>query len=160
MKKLVQNISVLIMVCLLLVGTGGLNIYHYCCDACEEYGHQIFNTITCEEVHSHHHCSDHHCSHDSHSNDVVSDNVDDICSHLVAHAKHCDVHHMDVFSDFTPDSQNISVDVPLFSFVLFEVGNKVDTQITLYNNFLSSISDAPPLSDGRSIIVRKNSYLI
>ncbi|MGM9794825.1 MAG: hypothetical protein ACI3ZZ_01195 [Candidatus Aphodosoma sp.] len=162
MKKWVQNISVLLMAGLILFGIGGLNIYHYCCDACEEYGHNIFTTISCEEVHAHHHCSDHHCSdsHCNHNHSLVNDNKNDICSHLTAHAKHCDVHHIEVFSELSSYSQDFSIDAPQPTMLLYIVENKFDIEASIDDYPLFTLSNAPPIFDGRAIIVRKNSYLI
>ena len=165
MKKCVRNIFVLVMACFILFGMGGLNIYHYCCDACEEYGHNIFTTISCEEVHSLHHCSEHHytdahCCDKEHTKSFVGENKSDICTHLTSHAKHCDVHHVDVFTELYSHSQDFHIDAPIALFVMYIIDNNSDIQFSSISKSLYNYSDSPPVFDGRAIIVRKNSYLI
>ena len=140
--------------------SGGLNIYHYCCDACQEHGHDIFQNISCEEVHAEHHCSEDDCHHSHHDHARVIENTNDLCAHLTANSAHCDVHHIEApyFSHFNTTKVNIVS--PLVA-ILEPIHN---TQLvihsyehTFFNN--NGIPIAHDLS-GRAIIVRKSAYLI
>ncbi|MBO5085921.1 MAG: hypothetical protein J6B65_01640, partial [Paludibacteraceae bacterium] len=84
MKKCALQIVSLCIAIFIAYISGGLNIYHYCCDACEEHGHDIFQTISCEEVHESHHCSDDDCQHSHYNHTRIIENQDDLCAHLMA----------------------------------------------------------------------------
>ena len=138
---------------------GGLNIYHYCCDACREHGHDIFQTISCEEVHASHHCSDDDCQHSHHNHTRIIENQDDLCAHLMANSDHCDVHHIDApyFSQFNPLKVNIVS--PLVA--IFETIH--NSQFIIHDYEYEALDyDIPIVQNltGRAIIVRKSAYLI
>ena len=138
---------------------GGLNIYHYCCDACREHGHDIFQTISCEEVHASHHCSDDDCQHSHHNHTRIIENQDDLCAHLMANSDHCDVHHIDApyFSQFNPLKVNIVS--PLVA--IFETIH--NSQFIIHDYEYEALDyDIPIVYNltGRAIIVRKSAYLI
>ena len=138
---------------------GGLNIYHYSCDACREHGHDIFQTISCEEVHASHHCSDDDCQHSHYNHTRIIENQDDLCAHLMADSDHCDVHHIDApyFSQFNPLKVNIVS--PLVA--IFETIH--NSQFIIHDYEYEALDyDIPIVQNltGRAIIVRKSAYLI
>ena len=138
---------------------GGLNIYHYCCDACRKHGHDIFQTISCEEVHASHHCSDDDCQHSHYNHTRIIENQDDLCAHLMADSDHCDVHHIDApyFSQFNPLKVNIVS--PLVA--IFETIH--NSQFIIHDYEYEALDYDDPIVHnltGRAIIVRKSAYLI
>ena len=160
MKKYALQIISLCLAVFIVCISGGLNIYHYCCDACQEHGHDIFQNISCEEVQAEHHCSEDDCHHSHHDHARVIENTNDLCAHLTANSAHCDVHHIEApyFSHFNTTKVNIVS--PLVA-ILEPIHN---TQLvihsyehTFFNN--NGIPIAHDLS-GRAIIVRKSAYLI
>ena len=160
MKKYALQIVSLCLALFIAYISGGLNIYHYCCDACEEYGHDIFQTISCEEVHTSHHCSDDDCHHEHHNHTRVIENRDDLCAHLMSDSAHCDVHHIEApyFSQFNPLKMNIVS--PLVAILPISMHN---AQCTMHNIECKMQSEAIPLVQiltGRAIIVLKSAYLI
>ena len=139
--------------------SGGLNIYHYCCDACEEHGHDIFQTISCEEVHESHHCSDDDCHHEHHNHTRIIENRDDLCAHLMASSAHCDVHHVEApyFSQSNPLKVNFVS--PLVA-IIEAIHN---SQSIIHNHEYKTLDyDIPIIHNltGRAIIMRKSAYLI
>ena len=139
--------------------SGGLNIYHYCCDACEEYGHDIFQTISCEEVHTSHHCSNDDCHHEHHNHTRVIENRDDLCAHLMANSAHCDVHHVEV--PYFSQSNHLKVNLVLPLVAIIEIIH--NSQFIIHNYEYSFINNGVPIAhnlSGRAIIVRKSAYLI
>ena len=78
MKKCALQIVSFCLAMFIAYICGGLNIYHYCCDACKEHGHDIFQTISCEEVHASHHCSDDDCHHSHHNHTRIIENQDGV----------------------------------------------------------------------------------
>ena len=139
--------------------SGGLNIYHYCCDACEEHGHDIFQTISCEEVHASHHCSDDDCHHEHHNHTRIIENRDDLCAHLMASSAHCDVHHVEApyFSQSNPLKVNFVS--PLIA-IIEAIHN---SQFIIHNHEYEALDYDIPITHnltGRAIIVHKSAYLI
>ncbi|MBQ8721731.1 MAG: hypothetical protein IJY67_06255 [Paludibacteraceae bacterium] len=159
MKKCALQIVSLCIAIFIAYISGGLNIYHYCCDACKERGHDIFQTISCEEVHASHHCSDDDCHHSHHNHTRIIENQDDLCAHLMANSDHCDVHHIDApyFSQFNPLKVNIVS--PLVA--IFETIHNSQFIIHDYE-YEARDYDIPIVQNltGRAIIVRKSAYLI
>ena len=159
MKKCALQIVSLCIAIFIAYISGGLNIYHYCCDACEEHGHDIFQTISCEEVHESHHCSDDDCQHSHYNHTRIIENQDDLCAHLMADSDHCDVHHIDApyFSQFNPLKVNIVS--PLVA--IFETIHNSQFIIHDYE-YEARDYDIPIVQNltGRAIIVRKSAYLI
>ena len=160
MKKYVLQIFSLCLAIFIAYISGGLNIYHYCCDACKEHGHDIFQTISCEEVHAEHHCTEDDCHHDHHNHTRVIENRDDLCAHLMANSAHCDVHHIEApyFSHFNTTKVNIVS--PLVAIIETIHNSQVvvrDYEYTFFNK--NGVPIAHDLS-GRAIIVRKAEYLI
>ena len=159
MKKCALQIVSLCIAIFIAYISGGLNIYHYCCDACKEHGHDIFQTISCEEVHASHHCSDDDCHHSHHNHTRIIENQDDLCAHLMANSDHCDVHHIDApyFSQFNPLKVNIVS--PLVA--IFETIH--NSQFIIHDYEYEALDyDIPIVQNltGRAIIVRKSAYLI
>ena len=159
MKKCALQIVSLCIAIFIAYISGGLNIYHYCCDACEEHGHDIFQTISCEEVHASHHCSDDDCQHSHYNHTRIIENQDDLCAHLMADSDHCDVHHIDApyFSQFNPLKVNIVS--PLVA--IFETIH--NSQFIIHDYEYEALDyDIPIVQNltGRAIIVRKSVYLI
>ncbi len=159
MKRCVLQAISLCLAIFVAYISGGLNIYHYCCDACEEHGHDIFQTISCEEVHTSHHCSDDDCHHEHHNHTRVIENRNDLCAHLMADSDHCDVHHIDApyFSQFNPLKVNIVS--PLVA--IFETIH--NSQFIIHDYEYEALDyDIPIVYNltGRAIIVRKSAYLI
>lgn len=160
MKKFALQIVSICLAIFIAYISGGLNIYHYCCDACKEHGHDIFQTISCEEVHTSHHCSDDDCHHEHHNHTRVIENRDDLCAHLMANSAHCDVHHVEApyFSQFNPLKVNIvSPLVAIFETIHNSQVLIRNYEYKIFNN--NGIPIAHNLS-GRAIIVRKSAYLI
>ena len=160
MKKCALQIVSLWLALFMLSVCGGINIYHYCCDACKNHGHDIFQTISCEEVHASHHCSDDDCQHSHHNHTRVVENRDDLCTHLMASTAHCDVHHIEApgFSHFNTTKVNIVS--PLVAIIETIHNSQLVTlsyEFTFFNN--KGVPIAHNLS-GRAIIVRKSAYLI
>ena len=160
MKKFALQIVSICLAMFIAYISGGLNIYHYCCDACKEHGHDIFQTISCEEVHTSHHCSDDDCHHSHHNHTRVIENQDDLCAHLMANSAHCDVHHIEApyFSQFNPLKVNIVS--PLVAILPISMHN---AQCTMHNIECKMQSEAIPLVQnltGRAIIALKSAYLI
>lgn len=159
MKYRILNILTFSLALFMAYICGGMNIYHYCCDACRSQGHNIFLTISCEEVHASHHCSEQGCNHETHTSLHVHENTNDLCSHLASKSKHCDVHHIDA-----PQlSQYQSIDLHFISPVTAICATPIiSDNISIYN--ISGVNkinpDAPPIFNGRDIIVLKSSYLI
>lgn len=159
MKKCALQIVSFCLAMFIAYICGGLNIYHYCCDACREHGHDIFQTISCEEVHASHHCSDDDCQHSHYNHTRIIENQDDLCAHLMADLDHCDVHHIDApyFSQFNPLKVNIVS--PLVA--IFETIH--NSQIIIHDYEYEALDyDIPIVYNltGRAIIVRKSAYLI
>jgi hypothetical protein len=159
-KKYVLQIFSLCLAIFIAYISGGLNIYHYCCDACKEHGHGIFQTISCEEVHASHHCLDDDCHHDHHNHTRVIENRDDLCAHLMANSAHCDVHHLEApyFSHFNTTKVNIAS--PLVAILPISMHYAL---CTVHNPEFKTQNEAIPLVlilTGRAIIVRKSAYLI
>ncbi len=139
---------------------GGVNIYHYCCDACRDYGHDIFRTISCEEVHVSHHCSEDVCHHKHQNHTRIIEDKDDLCAHLMAQSAHCDVHHIEApyFSHFNGTKVNIVS--PLVAIIETIHNSKFiihNYEYKIFDN--NGVPIAHDLS-GRAIIVRKSAYLI
>ena len=160
MKKYVFKIVSLCLAMFIAYIGGGLNIYHYCCDACEEHGHDIFQTISCEEVHAEHHCTEDDCHHEHHNHTRIIENRDDLCAHLMASSAHCDVHHVEApyFSQSNPLKVNFVS--PLIAIHPISMHN---AQCIMHNIECKIQSEAIPLVQiltGRAIIVRKSAYLI
>ena len=160
MKKCALQIVSFCLAMFIAYICGGLNIYHYCCDACREHGHDIFQTISCEEVHASHHCSDDDCQHSHYNHTRIIENQDDLCAHLMANSDHCDVHHIDApyFSQFNPLKVNIVS--PLVAILPISMHN---AQCTIHNTECKMQRETIPLVQiltGRAIIVRKSAYLI
>ena len=40
----------------------GVNVYHFCCSACADYGADVFLLTSCEEIHAAHVCTDDGCA--------------------------------------------------------------------------------------------------
>ena len=159
MKKCALQIVSLCIAIFIAYISGGLNIYHYCCDACKEHGHDIFQTISCEEVHASHHCSDVDCQHSHYNHTRIIENQDDLCAHLMADSDHCDVHHIDApyFSQFNPLKVNIVS--PLVA--IFETIH--NSQFIIHDYEYEALDYDIPIAynlTGRAIIVRKSAYLI
>ena len=159
MKKCALQIVSFCLAMFIAYICGGLNIYHYCCDACKEHGHDIFQTISCEEVHASHHCSDDDCQHSHYNHTRIIENQDDLCAHLMADSDHCDVHHIDTpyFSQFNPLKVNIVS--PLVA--IFETIH--NSQFIIHDYEYEALDyDIPIVQNltGRAIIVRKSAYLI
>ena len=159
MKRCVLQAISLCLAIFVAYISGGLNIYHYCCDACKEHGHDIFQTISCEEVHASHHCSDDDCQHSHYNHTRIIENQDDLCAHLMADSDHCDVHHIDApyFSQFNPLKVNIVS--PLVA--IFETIH--NSQFIIHDYEYEALDyDIPIVYNltGRAIIVRKSAYLI
>ena len=70
------------------------------------------------------------------------------------------MHHIDVFSELSSYSQDFSIDAPQPTLLLYVVENEFDIEASVVDYPLFTLSNAPPIFDGRAIIVRKNSYLI
>lgn len=155
--RLMQILSVALAVYILYV-SGGTNIYHYCCDACRSYGHSIFITVTCEEVHSHFHCSGHGCSHGQPASAPHSH--DDLCYHLTQTAEHCDVHHIDAPQLTAGQRTGIIPIMPLLAIMQVSAVGGGNVFAVTRDLYVRNFSNAPPLLDGRSVITLKNSYLI
>lgn len=159
MKKCALQIVSFCLAMFIAYICGGLNIYHYCCDACEEHGHDIFQTISCEEVHASHHCSDDDCQHSHYNHTRIIENQDDLCAHLMEDSDHCDVHHIDApyFSQFNPLKVNIVS--PLVA--IFETIH--NSQFIIHDYEYEALDyDIPIVQNltGQAIIVRKSAYLI
>ena len=159
MKRCVLQAISLCLAIFVAYISGGLNIYHYCCDACEEHGHDIFQTISCEEVHESHHCSDDDCHHEHHNHTRIIENRDDLCAHLMASSAHCDVHHVEApyFSQSNPLKVNFVS--PLVA-IIEAIHN---SQSIIHNHEYKTLDyDIPILHNltGRAIIMRKSAYLI
>lgn len=159
MKKCALQIVSFCLAMFIAYICGGLNIYHYCCDACREHGHDIFQTISCEEVHASHHCSDDDCQHSHYNHTRIIENQDDLCAHLMADSDHCDVHHIDApyFSQFNPLKVNIVS--PLVA--IFETIH--NSQFIIHDYEYEALDYDIPIAynlTGRAIIVRKSAYLI
>lgn len=142
--------------------SGGVDIYHYCCDACAEYGHNIFRTISCEEVHALHHCDELdcvHCGNHTHRRSAVSENSKDLCSHLASKAKHCDVHHINAPQLQTHNSVDFKISLPVADMLFYDnIVSEIYSETT--EKEYRFLADPPLFIDGRAIIVLKNSYLI
>lgn len=140
----------------------GINIYHYCCDACRSHGHNIYLTISCEEVHASHRCADHSCNHANHrhnSSVCVHEDTGNLCTHLASTAKHCDVHHVAAPQLTQDNSHTPHFEIPLVatlpSFVI------TDNTLTPNTSEPCNVhSNAPPIRSGRAIIALKSSYII
>ena len=159
MKKYALQIISLCLAVFIVCISGGLNIYHYCCDACQEHGHDIFQNISCEEVHAEHHCSEDDCHHSHHDHARVIENTNDLCAHLTANSAHCDVHHIEAPAFLRLTSKKINIVLPL----LATIESIYTSQFLIHNYNDEIVSDAVPIVEnlsGRAIIVRKSAYLI
>lgn len=154
--RLKQMVCVVLAAYMLCV-SGGVNVYHYCCDACRSYGHDIFTTITCEEVHLHHHCSEQGCGH-GHCAQAVHAH-DDLCSHLTQTAKHCDVHHIEAPQLSADNGADVVPEAMVMDAIPAAVA-VVDMPVVERGICLCILSNAPPVRGGRVVIALKNSYLI
>ena len=160
MKKCALQIVSLCIAIFIAYISGGLNIYHYCCDACKEHGHDIFQTISCEEVHALHHCSDDDCHHEHHNHTRVIENRDDLCAHLMANSAHCDVHHVEV--PYFSQSNHLKVNLVSPLVAILEPIHNTQLVTHSYEHTFFDNNGVPIAHDlsGRAIIVRKSAYLI
>ena len=159
MKRCALQIVSLCIAIFIAYISGGLNIYHYCCDACKEHGHDIFQTISCEEVHASHHCSDDDCHHSHHNHTRIVENRDDLCAHLMANSAHCDVHHVE--APYFSQSNHLKVNLVSALVAIIEAIH--NSQFTIHNHEYETLDyDIPIIHNltGRAIIVRKSAYLI
>ena len=156
MRKCVLQIVSLCMALFIAYAGGGLNIYHYCCDACAEHGRDIFHIMSCKEVHSATHddeCDMHH--------DMV---VYDCCMHgdsdeCLTRDGHCDVQHIEApdFSNFHTEKVNFVA--PLVA----TLTSTHNSQFVIHNCEQEKLDYDIPIAlnlSGRAIIVRKSAYLI
>lgn len=175
MKKCALQIVSICLAIFITYISGGLNIYHYCCDACREHGHDIFQTISCEEVHKSMHnaqCTIHNYKNDSlHECNICKGqctaccckNKVSICKNnetKVSDADHCGIIHIEApyLSQFNPLKVNFIS--PLVAILPISMHN---AQCTIHNTECKKQSEAIPLVQnltGRAIIVRKSVYLI
>ena len=58
MSRRLSHIAMMVFAAFFLWMSHGVNIYHFCCTACEDYGRDIFLLASCEEVHDSHSCPD------------------------------------------------------------------------------------------------------
>lgn len=160
MKKCALQIVSLCMALFMLSVCGGVNIYHYCCDACRDYGHDIFQTISCEEVHANHHCCNNECSHNHTSHTEIPHNHNDLCAHLNANYDHCDVHHID--APYLSHLVKYQINFASHLVAIFPISMH-NAQCTIHNTEHKVQCEAIPITrnlSGRAIIVRKSAYLI
>ena len=156
MRNIVSVVLALYIMCV----SGGVDVYHYCCDACRDYGHNIYRTITCDEVHGEHRCTDSGCtSHHSHEATSHHHTPSDLCSHIAQTSRHCDVHHFDA-PQLTVDNSHVSLPAIPVAAILAPTIDIDFIQTYSLDNEVNAFSNAPPLLDGRAILVLKNSYLI
>lgn len=165
MKKIITNIVAVSLAFLIAWASGGLNIYHYCCDACAAHGANMFVTITCEEVHSHHECNDpncnHHkhqcadgCHHESHGLNILADIFQQ-------DSNHCDMHHFDGMQL----SQSINYDFN-FTTPIIALPNFISCEILaelqpIAEQIKYTIYSAPPYPiSGRQILATNSVFLI
>ncbi|MDO4190606.1 MAG: hypothetical protein Q4D14_02825 [Bacteroidales bacterium] len=100
-KKALRNIVALVLVGAFCIAGSGINIYHFCCDACANQIVKLYFGLTnCHDVHSHHHCAehDHHCECCHHQHD----NLDNDCQHLKRTCDGCSITHYTSDYDTTP----------------------------------------------------------
>ena len=157
MKKCALQVISLCLALFMALISGGVNIYHYCCNACEEHGRDIFHIMSCKEVHS----ATHHDECDMHHNMKVYDccmhGDGDNCS--MQTEDHCDVQHIEApnFSHF--NTEKVSFAAPLVA-TLTSIHNSqfvIDNyEIKTQNYGIPIVRNLP----GRAIIVLKAAYLI
>lgn len=161
MKKCALQILSICLALLITYFSGGLNIYHYCCDACKEHGHDIFQTISCEEVHASHHCDSDDCHHNHHNHTRIIENTDDLCAHLMAKSAHCDVHHISAPYFSQLNLEKINLVSPLVAIIHYINIQPIENEAQIVSS--STQNETPQKASknsGRAIIVRKSSYLI
>lgn len=174
MKKCALQVISLCLALFMALVSGGVNIYHYCCDACEEHGRDIFQTISCEEVHESMHNAQ--CTMHNYKNDSLQEcnicksqctacnckNKVSICKNnetMVNNADHCGIIHIEApyFSQF--NSLKINIVSPLVA-IIETIKN---SQFIIHNHEYEAIDYDDPIVynlTGRAIIVRKSAYLI
>ena len=157
MKKCALQVISLCLALFMALVSDGVNIYHYCCNACEEHGRDIFHIMSCKEVHS----ATHHDECDMHHNMKVYDccmhGDGDDCS--MQAEGHCDVQHIEApdFSHF--NTEKVSFAAPLMA-TLTSIHN---SQFVIDNYEIKTQNYGIPIVRnllGRAIIVLKAAYLI
>ena len=160
MKKCALQVISICLAFFMAFISGGLNIYHYCCDACAEHGRDIFHIMSCKEVHSDAHNEECDIHHDMAIYDCCMHDESDEC---LTKEGHCDVQHIEApdFSHF--HTEKVSFVAPLVATI-----EAIHNSQFTFENETQSIASLqsiraqylPTNLSGRAIIVRKAAYLI
>ena len=157
MKKCALQVISLCLALFMALVSDGVNIYHYCCNACEEHGRDIFHIMSCKEVHSTTHHDECNMHHDMIVYDCCMHGDGDNCS--MQTEGHCDVQHVEApyLSHF--NTEKVSFVAPLVA-TLTSIHN---SQFVIDNYEQETLNYGIPIAlnlPGRAIIVRKAAYLI
>lgn len=88
-KKAIRGIVAILLIAVFWVAGSGMNIYHFCCEACAHQCLEFYFGLTdCQDVHTHHHCHEHDCYCEHHHHDADEDHEHD-CEHLERHSNNC-----------------------------------------------------------------------
>ena len=152
MRKCVLQIVSLCMALFIAYAGGGLNIYHYCCDACEEYQCSMHN-VQCTIVDAlEHEC----CTHQHADDGVIATN--DI--QFTNEAEKCGVTRVEALDLWKFSSEKEGLVILPWVATLTSIHN---SQFIIHNYDQGKVDYDVPIAlnlSGRAIIVRKSAYLI
>lgn len=158
MRNILRNIFVASFALFFAWVATGINVYHYCCDACASYGGgNVFLLTSCEEVHAHHHCTEQgHCHKCGKVQRHVNDDFD-LCSHLTSESDHCDAHHFSIDNqDFTNIHIGLQIPVCIINNVKYDYTFE---NVHICKSFFIT-KDSPPEYTGRDRLALFSSLLI
>ena len=133
---------------------GGLNIYHYCCDACEELNQFTMHNAQCTIIDSQ--SSSHECCTHHHSEEGIADWGN---SKIENNTSKCGITRIEAPNFSHLNKKNVNFVTPLIA-TLITIHN---SQFAVHNYDNEIVDDAFPIVQnrtGRAIIVRKSAYLI
>ncbi len=58
MKQKMSHIFIVLMAVYIGFAAMGVNVFHYCCEACHDHGSSYFHYVSCSDVHEEYSCSD------------------------------------------------------------------------------------------------------
>ena len=152
MRKCVLQIVSLCMALFIAYAGGGLNIYHYCCDACEEYQCTMHST-QCTIVDA----LEHECCTHQHADEgvIATDNIQ-----FTNEADKCGVTRVEALDLWKFSSEKEGLVVLPWVATLKATHNP---QLIVHNCEQEQLNYGIPIAlnlSGRAIIVRKSAYLI
>lgn len=129
MKRKLSHVFVVLLAAFIGYAASGVNVFQYCCEACENHGNGYFTYVSCDDVHSLNDCQ---CSTaGSLEGDVAQESSNDGAEKYITNALGedlCDLLRLEL-DLFTPEYESSTSSVELVSF---------DLIFPLDNTFLTS----------------------